>query len=231
MTLPPAPSLPGSTHPLTHGGESLLLMPDRASFWPAHSTLLVADLHLGKAEAMRTHGIAVPTSVGDESLDRLARIISQTQARRVIILGDLLHAPAGITTDLTTRVAAWRNSIDAPHQIDLCLVPGNHDRAVARVADAWRLRILSPAHSEGPLTLTHEPPAPESPGAFVSGHIHPAISLPRGRGPSKVACFHLAGSTLILPAFSRFTGGVPVQRTRTQTHRLFAITDEGVLEV
>ncbi len=206
-------------------------MPDRAAFWPAQATLLIADLHLGKAEAMRTHGIPVPTSVGDESLDRLARIISQTQARRVIILGDLLHAPAGITTDLTNRVAAWRDSIDAASRIDLCLVPGNHDRAVARVAEAWRLQILTPVHAQGTLTLTHEPPAPESPGAFVSGHIHPAISLPRGHGPSKVACFHLSGSTLILPAFSRFTGGVPVRRDRARIHRLFAITDEGVLEV
>jgi len=40
-------------------GEELLLLPQRALWWPAQKTLLVADLHFGKAATLRAHGIPV----------------------------------------------------------------------------------------------------------------------------------------------------------------------------
>ncbi|MEN0020954.1 MAG: hypothetical protein AAF747_08745, partial [Planctomycetota bacterium] len=95
-----------------------------------HSTLLVADTHFGKAEAYRKHGVALPVSLLDDSLDRLSRAVRATAAERVIVLGDLLHAPVGTTSSLLEAVAEWRAGF--PAQIDV--VPGNHDRGLHRAA-------------------------------------------------------------------------------------------------
>jgi metallophosphoesterase superfamily enzyme len=131
-------------------------------------------------------------------------------------------------------VSRWRGTLEA----ELCLVPGNHDAAAARVVGAWGIRLLEAVHEAGGLTLTHVPPPGLVERAHVAGHVHPALSVRTGRGPGKVACFHVCGGeecggrngggTLVLPAFSRFTGGVSVRRVRGE--RLFAATDEGVLE-
>jgi len=230
--------LPAGAVAISHGGESLWLLRERGAYWVERSTLLIADVHLGKAEAMRASGVAVPIGVGDESLERISRAALVTGARRVIVLGDLLHAPVGVTAGLVERVSRWRTTLDA----ELCLVPGNHDRAAERVVGAWGIRLLGAVHEEGGLTLTHVPPdlgADGTPGvrgarsAFVAGHVHPALSVRTGRGPGKVACFHLSGacgSTLVLHAFSRFTRGASLRCARGGAARLFAATDEGVLE-
>ena len=62
------------------GGEQLWLMPERAAWWPARRTLLVADLHLGKSETIRSFGAPIPSGVLDESLGRLSRAIARTGA-------------------------------------------------------------------------------------------------------------------------------------------------------
>ena len=230
--------LPEGAIVLSHGGETLWLLRERAAYWVERSTLLIADVHLGKAEAMQAHGVAVPACVGDESLTRISHAVKVTGAKRVIVLGDLLHAPVGVTAGLLERVSRWRGTLEA----DLCLVPGNHDAAAARVVGVWGIRLLEAVHEEGGLTLKHVPPPGLVERAHVAGHVHPALSVRTGRGPGKVACFHVCGGeacgggsgggngggTLVLPAFSRFTGGVSVRRVRGQ--RLFAVTDEGVVE-
>ena len=41
--------------------ERVTLFADRALFWPRESALLIADLHLGKADTFRAAGIALPS--------------------------------------------------------------------------------------------------------------------------------------------------------------------------
>jgi len=38
----------------------VVLLPERAVWWPATRTLLVADLHLGKCETLRANGAPMP---------------------------------------------------------------------------------------------------------------------------------------------------------------------------
>ncbi len=77
-------------------GERVILLAHRAAFWVAARTLLVADLHLDKCEAMRVSGMPVPRGVVEEQVGRLDEAVRVTGARRVLILGDLLHAPGGV---------------------------------------------------------------------------------------------------------------------------------------
>ena len=62
-------------------GEPMRLLADRALYWPARRRLLLADLHLGKADTFRAAGIALPR--GGTALD-LARIGALVEARAAI---------------------------------------------------------------------------------------------------------------------------------------------------
>ncbi|CAG0958689.1 hypothetical protein PHYC_00608 [Phycisphaerales bacterium] len=207
---------------LTLAGESITLLPHRAALW--NSTLLIADLHLGKTHSLHTLGIGVPGDSFDESLNRLAALIADTGAARLLILGDLLHAPAGLTPTMIDRVAAWRER----HSIDITVVPGNHDRKLESLANTWRFTIAPERLDEGPFTFTHDP-VPVRHRYVFGGHLHPAIKLPGGRFPLKLPAFLIGPDLAILPAFSTFSAGSTLRPKPGD--RVFAIAGERVVEV
>ena len=56
-------------------GETLVLLPERAAYWPARKSLFVADFHLGKAATFRRAGIPLPSGTTSENVERLGRAI------------------------------------------------------------------------------------------------------------------------------------------------------------
>src|SRR6185436_15640126 len=50
-------------------GEELLLLPERAAYWPAKRALFVADYHLGKAASFRSAGIPLPAGTTSETVE------------------------------------------------------------------------------------------------------------------------------------------------------------------
>lgn len=100
------------------------LLPERALHWPAGRAVFVADLHLGKAAAFRAAGIPAPERSTQETLWRLRRVLEQTRAERLWILGDLLHARVGRTPVVMDALRAWRRDVQHVH---VTLVRGNHD--------------------------------------------------------------------------------------------------------
>jgi DNA ligase-associated metallophosphoesterase len=200
------------------GDAFFVLTAERAAYWPSRKTLIVADLHLGKANALAAGvGTLVPAAVLRgvlrEDLTRLGRAIARHGAERVVVVGDLLHAPAGVTTELVEEVAAWRAANPQPWVV----VPGNHDKKVARIASAWGLTVVGEEMSEGGVRFVHIPPT-EARGEVVTicGHEHPAVSVGLARPGRlvKLPAFRVRSSRgagrMILPAMSRFTAGVPV---------------------
>src|SRR4051794_25075204 len=92
-------------------GETLLLLPDRAVFWPRTYTLLVADAHLGKAAAFRAAGLPLPGGTTTAGLDRLAALIERHAVRRLVLLGDLVHARTSFAPATVAAIAAWRERL------------------------------------------------------------------------------------------------------------------------
>jgi DNA ligase-associated metallophosphoesterase len=197
------------------GGQRLQLLPERAAYLPAQATLLVADAHLGKAQTFRRLGVPVPAGTTAEGLQRLGALVQATGARRIVFLGDLLHAAWGRSPALEQAFAAWRLQHAA---LELLLVRGNHDRhagdppaawGVACVEEPWRLAALPGQTSDpaaGGLALAHHPQP--CPGAYVlAGHVHPAVVLGgRARQRLRLPCFHFGPQVGLLPAFGGFTG-------------------------
>ncbi|KFN50658.1 ligase-associated DNA damage response endonuclease PdeM [Arenimonas composti] len=181
-------------------GEELQLLGERALFWPARRRLLLADLHLGKADAFRRAGIGLPSGGTAADLARIGGLLDSTGARSLWVLGDLLH---GDPSPRRWR-AAWDHFRAARPALELVVVAGNHDRALADAG--LDVTILDEA-ADGPFVLRHEPA--RQPGATViCGHLHPVLLLPGL--PRRWPAFVLEPGLLQLPAFSLFTGGVPV---------------------
>lgn len=209
-------------------GESLALRPDRLVWWEARATLLAADTHLGKEATFRRRGVPLPGGGLEESLNRLSLAIRQTGARRLVVLGDFIHAPVGLTEKVVDTVAAWRDSLD----LDLVVTPGNHDRRLGRFPTDWRVDAGATTLREGPFVLTHEPPDDDEPqrdGYVLSGHLHPTAQL-KGRADSiRLACFRFDERVGVLPAFTEFSNGLIQERQPGR--RLFVVADDAVVPV
>ena len=67
--------------------QHLWLHPLKVAFWQEAETLLVADLHLGKAVHFRRAGIAAPDAVEDTNFDHPISLLLSFQPPRVLLLG------------------------------------------------------------------------------------------------------------------------------------------------
>ncbi|MFO7763480.1 MAG: ligase-associated DNA damage response endonuclease PdeM [Wenzhouxiangellaceae bacterium] len=206
-------------------GNPLELLPQRAVWWPAARSLVVADVHLGKDQVFRRAGIAIPSSVLEAELAGLDGLLQKLPADRLIVLGDWVHAPPIEGEDWPAAISAWR----ARHaQLAIELVLGNHDRDLAAWLHEWRIE----GHKEGieinGLQLSHEVVS-EYPFAGMSGHLHPVAWLRAGRERLRLPAFARSGDHLILPAFGRFTGGF--DGLVDPQWALYAIAGERVVEL
>ncbi|MGE3109081.1 MAG: ligase-associated DNA damage response endonuclease PdeM [Phycisphaerales bacterium] len=213
--------------------QTFALLPERALWHPASRTLFVADLHLGKSSAFRSAGIPVPETTA-RTLARLSVCLRTTAADRLVILGDLLHAPAGRTANVLAQVLDWRA---ANTSLEVLLVRGNHDRSSGDPPPDWRFDVLG-----GPLThvpsgmiLAHSPDelSPDLPPALC-GHLHPKVSVTTFDrsaigGSDSAPCLWITPRFAVLPAFGDFVGGMNV---RPAPHdRVFAATAGEVIEL
>ena len=196
-------------------GPRLELLPERAVYVPALSTLLLADLHLGKGDAFRRAGIALPAGGTAQDLARLSALIERHQPEQVIVLGDLIHGP--VPEDAHWR-EQWRRFLDRHAGQRFAAVLGNHDRALRGAGDFEGVQLLPEGSACGPLRLHHEPPEADAAeristarSLVVCGHLHPVLRLRQPGLPPRLPAFWLRGQRLMLPAFSAFTGGYALQ--------------------
>ncbi len=208
------------------GGASLRLLPERGLLLPASATLIVADLHWGKAAAFRAASIPVPRGTTTDDLARLTGIIRRTGPRRLVVLGDLLHARAGRAPATLAAIQEWRHRHPA---LPITLVRGNHDRQAGDPPPALDIACCDePLEMDG-LMLCHRPA--EHPASYtLAGHLHPGVVLRGpGRQRERLPCFRFGPRGAVLPAFGSFTGLAPV--APGPGDRLFVIAGSEVIEV
>src|SRR5690606_25306645 len=114
-------------------GERVQLLAEKAMYWPAQHTLIVADLHWGKSAHFRKHGIAITGNTQSADEMRLAKLVRELKVERLIVAGDLFHSVQNRETDL---FAHWRQAHAALH-IDLVI--GNHDILSSQQYADWQV--------------------------------------------------------------------------------------------
>jgi DNA ligase-associated metallophosphoesterase len=207
-------------------GVPLRLLAQRAAYLPETGLLLVADLHLGKAQSFRRLGVPVPSGTTAAALARLDQCIAQTGARGIVFLGDLIHAARSSSPATWAAVAEWR----ARHAgLALTLVRGNHDRHAGDPPPEWRIEAVEEPWRPwlgSPLALCHHP-EPVACAYVLAGHVHPAVWLGgRAHDSLRLPCFHFGPAVGLLPAFGGFTGSHAVDRMPGD--RVFVVHPEGV---
>jgi DNA ligase-associated metallophosphoesterase len=208
------------------GGEPLTLLPEKAAFLAERRTLLVADLHIGKAVSFRGLGVPVPRGTTSETLAALGTLIDRLAARRVVVLGDFLHSARAHAAATLAVLERWRGEHAA---LDLLLVRGNHDRRAGDPPRRLGIETIDEPLRLGGLALCHHPRAET--GAYVlGGLLHPCVTLAAGaRDRLRLPCFWFGPQRGVLPAFGAFTG---LQAIRPAPgDRVFAIADDRVAEV
>lgn len=215
------------TMELNLGGTELLLSAMKCVFLPWVKTLLLADLHLGKAAHFRKNALPLPQQAHIRDYENLHRVLDSFQPERVIFLGDLFHSSYN---------KAWEETalfFQSYPKMRWQLVMGNHDILHhAHYAEA-NLECIEEGTALHGLTLFHHPPehtenqmAPQ-----VCGHIHPGISLSsKSRDRIVLPCFYLKGQQLILPAFGALTGLARCKKESEQ-ERLIGISGDSLLEL
>ncbi|MGZ5036494.1 MAG: ligase-associated DNA damage response endonuclease PdeM [Usitatibacter sp.] len=206
-------------------GEKLVLLSEKAVFWPARKALFVADFHLGKAASFRHAGIPLPPGTTTENVERLGRAIDRTRASEVVFLGDFLHSKDGRAASTFGRFAEWR---EARRGLGLTIVRGNHDKKAGDPPEAWGARCIEAGERLGPFVLNHEPG--ESRGGYaLAGHIHPAVRLSSCGESLRLPCFWFGARYGVLPAFGAFTGNAEVSPRKGD--QVFVIAEQEVLRV
>ncbi len=207
-------------------GERLVLLPERAAWWPARETLFVADFHLGKAASFRRAGIALPAGTTTENVERLDHAMQARAVAHLVFLGDFLHSAEGRAPATLERFARWRA---ARPGLAITLVRGNHDDRAGDPPAAWGIRCVNPGEALGPFALVHEP-EPVRGGYALAGHVHPAVRLAERGGQSlRLPCFWFGARVGVLPSFGAFTGSALV-RPRAGD-QVFVVADDEVIRV
>jgi len=179
----------------------------RVIYWPRKKILLAADLHWGKTQYLRSHGIAVSDAVLDADLERLGNVFKDYEITTFMVLGDLVHHEAALSPEIIRKIAVFRHS----HPLELLLVKGNHDR-FTDFPSAWGIIEEKELVIEK-FVFVHEQKKREKRYQFC-GHIHPMMKLTSSIDSMRLPSFMLLDRLCYLPAYSHLTGGKDMKLLR-----------------
>lgn len=223
------PALAGA-HPITLPcGTILWLLPQRAVWWPVARMAFVADVHFGKAATFRRAGLPVPSGTTGDNLARLDAVLADTQAERLVFLGDFLHARTGADAALWAQLLPWR---ERHANVQMTLVRGNHDQHAGDPPQTLRMALVDEPWRpvQGAQVLACHHPQVMDGDTVLAGHLHPTARLfGRARDSLRLPCFAWAPGLVVLPAFGAFTGSAP-DHLPANTLR-FVVTDTAVHRV
>lgn len=204
--------------------QELLLLNEKAIFWANQYSLLLSDLHLGKANHFLRSGIPLPTSIHDHDLSKLEKLVDQLPVREVIILGDLFHSK------VKEEFQGLKKLVHHSPKLKWTLVLGNHDVLQLDLYDDIGL-ITTNELIKPPFVLRHQLINGVKENYYpITGHVHPGVSIKgKARQHLVLPCFYFGQAHAYLPAFGAFTGCVPIKPHKND--RLFAITPEKVIDL
>jgi uncharacterized protein len=206
-------------------GEELWLLAEKAIYWKNKKTLLIADLHFGKATHFRQRGVNVPSAVVEKNLEVLDSLLKKYKTDRIIVLGDLFHAAENIEWKIFGEWLMTKN-------IKLHLIKGNHDKLPFDAYEKYNIIVHDNSLLEQPFILRHHPIEDEIfPEYYIlAGHVHPSVTI-KGKGyqSDRAECFWFGKHQAVLPAFGSFTGNSEICKKRGD--EVFAIAGNSVIQI
>jgi putative SbcD/Mre11-related phosphoesterase len=202
-------------------GEPALLLSD--------GTLVVADLHLGFENELRSKGINIPLKV-DELSARMENLIRSTASKRLVILGDIKHHVAG-PEKLEFLVVPEFFSAIRGELSELHVVLGNHDGDLEALLPrnviihgsagfAWRENWLTHGSTKLPKEAI-------SSRRIIMGHVHPSVRIRDTIGYRYSFQVWLSGpmkggkgrAIIVMPSFNKYVGQLAMNEPTRATLR------------
>jgi len=201
--------------------------------------LVIADLHIGISYELYKSGINIPSQV-KEMKKTIEKLIKQTKAKRLIILGDIKHDVPGISIQELREIPEFLKALSKRIKVEVCL--GNHDTYLKEILpENIRLRgtkgfkIKNFGFNHG-----HAWPSKEliTCDNLIISHTHPTIQFTDDFGYRIVEPVWIKSKidqekmkkrykvkpgkleVIIMPAFNRLLGGTPVNVKTTSDELL-----------
>lgn len=205
---------PAPSRPVPLFGERALHLPDAQA-------VAVGDVHVGLETDLSQAGVHLPSQTS-RMRARLEAILARTQAKRLVVIGDLKHKVPYSTRQEIRELPGFFRGLPAKVE----LVPGNHDVDLeglveVEVHEATGIRVGDVALLHG-----HTWPGEEIMGArtVVTCHNHPAVLLMdelghRHKEPAwirapftdkareRYPALPEDAQMVVMPAFNELTGG------------------------
>ena len=182
--------------------------------------MLTADLHWGKTQYLRNHGIAISDKVFEADLLRLSHLLKDYEVRTLLVLGDLIHHEKALSQGVVHKVADFRHE----HPCELILVKGNHDR-FTDFPQSWGI-VEEKEFMFKNILFAHEYKKKTKASFQFSGHIHPMMKLRAGFDLVRLPSFIISENACLLPAFSHLTGGQDMKLQKGQ--KAVVVMEEGL---
>ena len=194
---------------------------DLALFIREKKLLILSDVHIGYESELTRKGIFVPKFHFKELVQRLGKIVLQTQPETVIIMGDLKHEFGSISDQ------EWRDIIRLFDFLSktakkIIVVKGNHDLALGPITRKRNVELVdyySLIVGKKKIYICHGDQVPRDinfirADIIIMGHEHPAIMIRDSVRVEKFKCF-LRGrwkrkTLLVLPSMNPITEGTDV---------------------
>ncbi len=206
--------------------EKFILLPERAVYWKRTKTLLITDPHFGKETSFQKAGISIPIGSTSSDILRMEKLLLQTEAKKMIILGDFFHNQHSLSDSVLENLEQWRKRSSS---LSCILIPGNHDRFLKDLPSSFEIECVEEPYFFEGFSFHHHPPKSMKEPAFA-GHLHPSIEIRDSIGSRlRSPCFFFGTEIALLPAFGSFTGTFSIKPK--EKDRVFVIGDQTVLEL
>lgn len=203
-----------------------LLTAEKTAYWEEQQILIISDMHLGKSGHFRKNGIAVPTAVFRNDMQKLLAGLQFFKPKELIIVGDLFHSNENKEWPFLQR---WLS--DMP-QVNIHLVRGNHDILHDNLYQDAGILVHDKLLSIGDMAFVHDmADITFKQDAFIfSGHVHPAVVIKgQGKQSMRLPCFFFTQDYAILPSYGSFTG-LHTLNPSTKDH-VFVIAGKEVMQL
>lgn len=187
--------------------------------------LIVADLHIGYEEALTEEGIYIPPVQASEIKETINRMVAETGASKLILLGDIKHEFGDVSRQEWRETSELLSHLAENLKLEVSVVRGNHDNYLIPILKKMNIPLYDPYMLHGEILFFHgHKPLPmegltEKVKTVIMGHEHPAIALRDELGARvKLKAFlegeYMGKKVIVLPALSPLMPGTEVNVER-----------------
>ncbi|MFB6089053.1 MAG: metallophosphoesterase [Candidatus Aenigmatarchaeota archaeon] len=199
-----------------------------ALYIPGHKILVISDVHLGLEGIMSESGYYMPKFQFEEVEEDLDDILSKVDVREIVINGDLKHMFSRSSKSEWKEVNKMLDFLKGKVE-EINLIKGNHDNYLIYAAKKHDVELQDYLIRDN-ILITHGHRRFDVEGEveyIVIGHDHPVLSLSDEVGVEETLPCFIYGECrdkkiVMLPAFSKLSGGCRINKIKYNEDRVFS---------